>query len=241
MAKRQDGGAYSAGELSPYLEPRSEVKQTFAFTAALVKEHSLRAPKTLLDVGCADGGLTAHLMSEFPESRLEGIDTTPAFIAVANARGLEGVTFHVGDVRQFTGSFDVVTCVGTLPMFDDPLECLSALVGLGQPGGLVIVEGLFNSAGFDVQIEYRHHVVAHEPGEWHYGLNSCSMPAALTHLGTLGVESWFVEMPFTMDLSADPSPEAPRWSTLKTAAGERLLVNELGMFMRHRFLVARVP
>jgi SAM-dependent methyltransferase len=241
MPIREHGGVYAPEEVTPYLKTSADVKETFLFTSQLIRSHNNPKRLSFLDVGCASGDLTSHMVEQFPNTDHVGIDVTPEFISVAAARGLgERATFQVMDFLDYEGSFDCVTCIGTLPMSEDPLRSLKSLIRLTAPGGLVVVDGLFNQEGWDVRVEYRRHT-QQTTTAWQSGLNSCSMISASTLISKLGLTHHFVDMPFNLDIPRRDDMSTPRWFTSKTETGERLLMNDLGMYMKHKFLVIQMP
>jgi SAM-dependent methyltransferase len=240
MSIRGDRGVYARDEVTPYLKGSVEVKETFLFTSQLIEE-SQQPRESFLDVGCASGDLTSHLVEQFPNSNHVGIDVTPEFISIAAKRDMgKKATFQVMDFLDYEGSFDCVTCIGTLSMFEDPLKSLEKLISLTSPGGLLIVEGLFNEPGWDVRVEYRRHT---EEGvtAWHSGLDSCSMVAASALIQGLGLPHRYVNMPFNHDLPRRADMSTPRWFTSQNDIGERIHMNDLGMYMTHKFLVVEIP
>ena len=160
MPKRADLGEYTLNEITPYSQPNSEVKETFKFTGKLALEFFEQQPGTSLDVGCANGALTQHLAGLFPKTVFTGIDTTPQFIEVANNLKLKNSKFIAQDIEKYAQNsqekFDLVTCIGTLSMFENPSATVKQLIGLTKfKGGLLIIETNFNFSNYDVRIEYR--------------------------------------------------------------------------------------
>jgi trans-aconitate 2-methyltransferase len=64
------------------------------------------APRTVVDLGCGPGNLTATLPLRWPDARVEGIDSSPEM--VARARELNpDLTFETGDVRSWAPAAEV--------------------------------------------------------------------------------------------------------------------------------------
>src|SRR5688572_28471360 len=55
-------------------------------------------PRTVVDLGCGPGDLTATLAQLRPSARVRGVDSSPEMIAEARAGG-GPVEYEVGDVR----------------------------------------------------------------------------------------------------------------------------------------------
>ena len=243
MPKRADLGEYNLNEITPYSQPNSEVKETFKFTGKLALEFFEQQPGTSLDVGCANGTLTQHLAGLFPKTVFTGIDTTPQFIEVANNLKLKNSKFIAQDIEKYAQNsqekFDLVTCIGTLSMFENPRETVKQLIGLTKlEGGLLIIETNFNFNDYDVRIEYRKST-KEIVEEYSYGLDSMSVGLISSELDAIGVKYQFRRMPFYIEIPRVPESLIPRWHTINHPVneGEKLLINDLGMYMQHSFLV----
>lgn len=243
MPKRADLGQYTMNEITPYSQPNSQVKETFKFTGKLALEFFERQPGTSLDVGCANGALTQHLAGLFPKTVFTGIDTTPQFIEVANNLKLKNSKFIAEDVEKYAQNsqekFDLVTCIGTLSMFENPSASIKQLIGLTKfTGGLLIIETNFNFSDYDVRIEYRK-ATKEKVEEYSYGLDSMSVGLISSELDAIGVKYHFRRMPFYIEIPRVPESLIPRWHTINHPVneGEKLLINDLGMYMEQSFLV----
>jgi ubiquinone/menaquinone biosynthesis C-methylase UbiE len=83
----------------------------------------------LLDVGTGPGRLLAEVAKLNSEIELFGIDISKAMIRLA-ARNLSTIRAEVriGDIRETEfpdDYFDLVTCTGSLYLWDEPIECLN--------------------------------------------------------------------------------------------------------------------
>jgi 2-polyprenyl-6-hydroxyphenyl methylase/3-demethylubiquinone-9 3-methyltransferase len=98
------------------------------------------AGKTALDVGCG-AGLLAEPLARLG-ARMTGMDATPEVIAVARdhaaAAGLD-IDYHVGDVQELEGQFDLITSLEVIEHVADPGAFLKALAARLAPGGLMIL------------------------------------------------------------------------------------------------------
>ena len=99
--------------------------------------------QTLLDVACGTGAHLAHLREWYA---VEGVDSSPAMLAVAAGR-LPGVPLHVADMRTLDlgRQFDAVTCLfSSIGYITDPSELRSTIARLAShvgPGGVLILDG----------------------------------------------------------------------------------------------------
>jgi trans-aconitate 2-methyltransferase len=68
--------------------------------ADLVSRIGTANPRTVADLGCGSGELTATLAERWPGARVTGVDSSPEMIARAARLGT-GVDFRVGDLRDW--------------------------------------------------------------------------------------------------------------------------------------------
>jgi SAM-dependent methyltransferase len=101
------------------------------------------AAQTLLDVACGTG---AHLVEMQRWYAVEGVDLSPAMLAVARTR-LPGIPLQEGDMRTLDlgKTFDAVTCLfSSIGYMTDAAEMRSAIAHLAAhvaPGGVLIIDG----------------------------------------------------------------------------------------------------
>jgi SAM-dependent methyltransferase len=101
------------------------------------------AAQTLLDVACGTG---AHLVEMQQWYAVEGVDLSPAMLAVARTR-LPGIPLGEGDMRTLDlgKTFDAVTCLfSSIGYMTNPAELHAAIARLAAhvaPGGVLIVDG----------------------------------------------------------------------------------------------------
>lgn len=98
-------------------------------------------PRTVVDLGCGPGNLTALLADRWPDAAVIGLDSSPEMIAAA--REVDGIAWEVGDLREWArpdplalrAPVDVLVSNATLQWLPDHLELLPALVDRVAPGG----------------------------------------------------------------------------------------------------------
>lgn len=102
--------------------------------------------RSLLDVGCGPGTLTADLAQRVAPGRVVGLDASPDVLAearrVLDGRGLVDVEVVSGDVYGLDhddGSFDVVHAHQVLQHLGDPVGALREMRRVCRPGGVVAV------------------------------------------------------------------------------------------------------
>lgn len=106
-------------------------------------EDACPGAQTLLDVACGTG---AHLVEMQRWYAVEGVDLSPAMLAVARMR-LPGIPLEEGDMRTLDlgKKFDAVTChFSSIGYMTDPTDMRAAIARLAAhvaPGGVLIVDG----------------------------------------------------------------------------------------------------
>jgi trans-aconitate 2-methyltransferase len=93
-------------------------------------------PRTIVDLGCGPGNLTALLADRWPDASVVGLDSSPEMIAAARAAEPRAV-FDVADLRDWQAPepVDVLVSNATLQWVPGHLDLLPALVAQVAPGG----------------------------------------------------------------------------------------------------------
>jgi len=88
-----------------------------------------RPVRSVLEVGCGEGHVTARLAAFFPEARVVGSDVSPEIVAEARALhpGLAFEVRSVYDEDQRGERFDLVVACEVFEHLDDPRRALRAL------------------------------------------------------------------------------------------------------------------
>ncbi|RHW24801.1 methyltransferase domain-containing protein [Nocardioides immobilis] len=120
-------------------------------------------PRTVVDLGCGPGNLTALLAARWPEAAVTGVDSSAEMVAKAQGSAAAAtVAFEIGDVREWVptgsaggGTVDVLVSNATLQWLPDHLELLPRLVALVRPGGWFAfqVPGNFDEPSHTIRAE----------------------------------------------------------------------------------------
>jgi trans-aconitate 2-methyltransferase len=116
-------------------------------------------PRSVADLGCGPGNLTATLAERWPEAAVTGVDSSPAMIEAARAGNPGGgrLSFVLGDIGDWTpdAPLDVIVSNAALQWLPDQLKTLSRWAGLLAPGGWLAVQapGNFDQPGHAVMRE----------------------------------------------------------------------------------------
>ncbi|KAI4141907.1 MAG: hypothetical protein L6R39_005138 [Caloplaca ligustica] len=109
---------------------------------------SLKPDMRVLDVGCGPGSITTDLATKVPQGEVVGLEpTSDPFeegYKLATARGVDNVSFQVGDARKLPfsdGTFDVVHTHQVLQYLnaDDRTKAIREMRRVTKPGGLVAI------------------------------------------------------------------------------------------------------
>jgi len=139
-----DGTASSAGtgawDPVRYLRFAGERARPFV---DLLGRVDAAAPRTVVDLGCGEGALTASLAQRWPTARVTGIDSSPEMLAAADAHARPGqVEFRLGDVRTWTPEepLDVLVSNAVLHWVPGHADLLHRWAGGLAPGGWLAVQ-----------------------------------------------------------------------------------------------------
>ena len=130
------------------------VKGRFVATLAapVVELLSPQRGERILDLGCGDGALTESLTAA--GSIVTGVDTSPAMLRAARARGLDA-RLASGDALTFLREFDAVFSNAALHWMPNAAAVLACVARALKPGGRFVAEmgGLGNIAAIRVALQ----------------------------------------------------------------------------------------
>jgi trans-aconitate 2-methyltransferase len=94
-------------------------------------------PGYVADLGCGPGNLTATLAGRWPAAEIVGVDNSPEMIAAAEAEARDGLSFTLGDIRDWRPArpLDVLLSNAVLQWVPDHLEVVQQWPGLLAPRG----------------------------------------------------------------------------------------------------------
>jgi trans-aconitate 2-methyltransferase len=98
--------------------------------------------RTVLDIGCGDGRITAEIAARIPAGRVVGVDPSPRMISIAPSA--PNLSFELGDVLglRYERQFELVVSFNALHWVADQAAALARIeAALTRPGraGLVFV------------------------------------------------------------------------------------------------------
>ena len=94
-------------------------------------------PRSVVDLGCGPGNLTALLAQRWPGAEVLGLDSSPDMVARARAGHVPGVRFEVADLRGWRPGrpVDVLVANATYQWVPGHLDLLPGLVSAVAPAG----------------------------------------------------------------------------------------------------------
>lgn len=111
----------------------------------LIERLNLTGSEQLLDVGCGDGKITAHLAQQLPQGSVMGVDVAAEMIAYAQATypptTQPNLRFACQDARSlsFETQFDLIFSNAVLHWVDDHWAFLQGAHRALKPGGKLIL------------------------------------------------------------------------------------------------------
>ncbi|MFK4087036.1 methyltransferase domain-containing protein [Kribbella sp. NPDC020789] len=99
--------------------------------------------KTVVDLGCGPGALTATLRDIWPAATIVGLDSSPQMLEAAQQYADDHLSFELADVRDWQapeGSIDVIVTNATLQWVPEQLDLLPGFVKALRPGGWLAIQ-----------------------------------------------------------------------------------------------------
>ena len=116
----------------------------YNWAMALIADLKLEGEERILDIGCGDGRITAHLAGLVPSGSVLGIDLSPEMISFAADRhgNQPNLSFRVGNASElhFIEDFDLVVSFACLHWVKDHLSVLKAVRQSLVPGGRFLMQ-----------------------------------------------------------------------------------------------------
>ncbi|THF68814.1 methyltransferase domain-containing protein [Deinococcus sp. Arct2-2] len=94
-------------------------------------------PKTVADLGCGTGHLTAALAERWPGADVVGLDSSPEMLSKAAAYATKNLTFQQADLREWqpAAPLDMLFSNAALQWVGDHAQLIPRLAGLVAAGG----------------------------------------------------------------------------------------------------------
>ena len=214
-------------------------KERFKACLDIIQKQNVSPNCRILDVGCATGEFLGYLRRSIPGAWLVGVDYAEDLLTVARQM-LPDVEFRFASALElpdeYNESFDVVTSIGCISIFDEQEVALywKNLVGACKPGGTVVVLGPLNEHGVDVMTRHRKRMPGREP-KWETGWNIHSIDTVREVVSDLGYEVTI--MPFRIPFSIARDEDPVRTWTERFGSNDFQLTNGLKLLIDHYFVI----
>lgn len=126
-----------------YYRKHSQLQQGLA--DQLLKSYYFERDAKVLDVGCGDGRITAHIASEVPEGKVIGVDSSNSMIELGTASfpktEFPNLEFKLGKAEElsFSESFDNIVSFSCFHWVREPHKALIGLTNMLRPGGELLI------------------------------------------------------------------------------------------------------
>lgn len=116
----------------------------YQWAMALISRLPLRGDERILDIGCGDGRVTAHLAGLVPQGRVVGLDSSPHMVDYARSAfaGHPRLSFQLGDASRlpFGEEFDLAVSFACLHWIEDHLPVLQGVSRSLVPKGRFLMQ-----------------------------------------------------------------------------------------------------
>lgn len=96
--------------------------------------------RSVLDLGCGSGTLTATLLSRIPHAAILGIDSSPEMLSAARQHQTDRLRFELGDQTNFDGTFDLIISNASVQWSPSHRELLPFILQHVNPGGQMLLQ-----------------------------------------------------------------------------------------------------
>ena len=115
-------------------------EQRFAPFADLLPLVKVRPGLRAIDLGCGTGELTRQLADALPEGDVLGIDSSAEMLERAQAQARPGLQFARGDLRELTGTWDLIFSHAVIQWVPDHETLIPDLLDCLNPGGQLVIQ-----------------------------------------------------------------------------------------------------
>jgi trans-aconitate 2-methyltransferase len=116
-------------------------KERILPTIDLVNRIEMKSPEKIIDIGCGPGNSTRILLEKWPESKITGVDNSPAMIERAK-KDIPQLDWQLIDAGkdEINGKYDIVFSNATIQWIPNHYELLLKLSKIITDNGLIAIQ-----------------------------------------------------------------------------------------------------
>ena len=216
-----------------------KVKEIFKFVTRKIIKFKKNKKISIADFGCANGEFQYYLNNKLKNDKIYGYDTLSNLLRKAK-KNVPQVKFVKGSILKKKtckkNSFDVVTAIGVLSIFDSFEETINNLIYWTKPKGKILLHALINEHPVDVNIRYSHskNWKYEKPKFWERGWNIYSKEKIKKFLKNKKIKK-FKFNKFTLNSKLKKGDDVLR-SWTATIDNKKVLTNGLNLIQPHNII-----
>ncbi|HEX6370113.1 MAG TPA: class I SAM-dependent methyltransferase [Longimicrobium sp.] len=225
------------GDQRQYDDPKEAFKVVVRCIETLFGDR----PISLIDTACASGAFLYYARSRLNVETCVGTEISDEHLEQAR-KYVPGVEFVLDSLLEpqhpFGRQFDVCTCLGTLPIFDDIAPILKYLLSLVKNDGALYLFDIVNDEPVDMIMRYRR-VSAAGAGEWQCAYNVRSRQTFEALVRDTGFDTAIDWIDFEMPLPIPKTNEPMRTWTMQTEFKTHQIVAGTGQLLNFKVIQIR--
>jgi len=221
-------------------------KKTFNISFNIIKKKFVNKKIDLLDVGSAECAFGNYLYKKYKNIDITNLEYDKKLVKFSKKNFPNFKIIH-GDINNCkklkNSSFNVISCLGVLSIFDDFRPSLKEMLRVCRPKGIIIINNMWNSYPIDLNIKIRRSVSLKKDNfkNWESGWNMISISTISDYLKSLkNVKRFkFIDWYMDVDLKKNNKNLMRAW-TIKDNKNRRIHFNGIGRVIDKKFLVIEV-
>lgn len=218
-------------------------KQSFLSVLNLIIENTRNSngEVQILDIGCATGEFPAFLIDRLDKRFIvSGMEFLDSLISVANQK-YPRINIFQGSIEDLNcieeQSYDIITVLGVISIFDELDEIISNLMHWIKPNGRVFLHGMFNPDPIDVLVKYRESAFLDTDEKFENGWNIISQESFSKIAIKKGAKN-VIYHDFELSIDLHKQNDAVRSWTEVLESGKRQIVN--GICLKQPQFIAEI-
>tara|TARA_B100000029_G_scaffold369398_1_gene363229 strand:- start:3161 stop:3871 length:711 start_codon:yes stop_codon:yes gene_type:complete len=230
-----------------YLQDRyKDPKQVFKTIYKIINNYNKDKNLKIIDFGGAEGAFAHFVINQQPNYEITNIEYDKKLLELSK-KNVPLCKSIIGDINSCpkikNNSYDIVTCIGVISIFDDFRPSINEMLRVVKKGGLIIINNMWNSYPIDLLIKVRHAKNGSQKkfNNWESGWNMISIKTISEFLkNKKKVKSFsFKKVIMKKDLLKNKNNLLRSW-TNKYKNGERYHFNGIGRLLDKRLLIIQI-